>query len=136
MRPAATNVDEYIAAFPPAVRAILRKVRRTVRAAAPDASEVISYRMPALKKRGILVYFAAFKEHIGLFPPIKGDAALEKAAAPYAGPKGNLRFPFDEPIPYGLIKRLTRLRARQDRAAAGRKGPARARVKRSRTARG
>lgn len=136
MRPAATNVDEYIAAFPPAVRAILRKVRRTVRAAAPDASEVISYRMPALKQRGILVYFAAFKQHIGLFPPIKGDAALEKAAAPYAGPKGNLRFPFDEPIPYGLIKRLTQLRARQDRVAAGRKGAARARVKRSRTARG
>lgn len=51
----------------------------------------------------------------GLFPPIRGDAALEKAAAPYAGPKGDLRFPFDEPIPYGLIKRLTRLRARQDR---------------------
>lgn len=118
MGPTPTNVDEYIAAFPPAVRAILRTVRRTVRAAAPEATEVISYRMPALKQRGILVYFAAFKQHIGLFPPIKGDAALEKAAAPYAGPKGNLRFKFDEPIPYGLIKRLTQLRARQDRAAA------------------
>lgn len=121
MTPAATDVNEYIAAFPPAVRGILRKVRRTVRAAAPRATEVISYRMPALKQRGILVYFAAFKGHIGLFPPIKGDAKLVRAAARYAGPKGNLRFPYDEPIPYGLIKRLTQLRAKQDRDAAERK---------------
>ena len=118
MSPAPTNVDEYIAAFPPAVQAILRKVRQTVRAAAPEAREIISYRMPALRQHGVLVYFAAFKKHIGLFPPIRGDAKLEKAAARYAGPKGNLRFPLDEPIPYGLIKRLTQLRARQDRAAA------------------
>lgn len=118
MGPTPTDVDEYIAAFPPAVRAILRKVRRTVREAAPNASEVISYRMPALQQNGILVYFAAFKQHIGLFPPIKGDAKLEEASGRYAGPKGNLRFPLDEPIPYGLIKRLTQLRARQDRAAA------------------
>jgi uncharacterized protein YdhG (YjbR/CyaY superfamily) len=74
--------------------------------------------MPALRQNGILVYFAAFKGHIGLFPPIKGDSKLVRAAARYAGPKGNLRFPFDEPIPYGLIKRLTQLRARQDREAA------------------
>ena len=118
MSPAPTNVDEYIAAFPPAVQATLRKVRQTVRAAAPEAREIISYRIPALRQHGILVYFAAFKKHIGLFPPIRGDAKLAKAAARYTGPKGNLRFPLDEPIPYGLIKRLTQLRARQDRAAA------------------
>jgi uncharacterized protein YdhG (YjbR/CyaY superfamily) len=120
MTPAPTDVNEYIAAFPPAVRAILRKVRQTVRAAAPHATEVISYRMPALKQHGILVYFAAFKGHIGLFPPIKGDAKLVQAAARYAGPKGNLRFSYDQPIPYGLIRRLTQLRATQDRAAAKR----------------
>jgi uncharacterized protein YdhG (YjbR/CyaY superfamily) len=96
----------------------LRKVRRAVRAAAPNAREVISYRMPALRQHGVLVYFAAFKKHIGFYPPIKGDAKLEKAAARYAGAKGNLRFPLDEPIPYELIKRLTRLRARQDLVAA------------------
>jgi uncharacterized protein YdhG (YjbR/CyaY superfamily) len=116
-----TTIDEYIAAFPKSVQSILRKVRATVRAAAPQAHEVISYRMPALKQHGVLVYFAAFKQHIGFYPPIKGDAKLEKAAAPYAGEKGNLRFPFDEPIPYGLIKRLTQLRARQDRDAAAAK---------------
>lgn len=114
--PNPTSIDDYIAGFPPAVRAILRRVRRTVRSAAPNAREVISYSMPALKQNGILVYFAAFKHHIGLFPPITGDARLTRAAARYAGPKGNLRFPYDEPIPYELIAALTELRARQDAA--------------------
>lgn len=108
------GVDAYIAGFDREVQSVLRKVRRTVRKAAPDAREVISYRMPALKQNGILVYYAAFKHHLGFFPPIKGDARLEKAAARYAGPKGNLRFPYDEPIPYDLIAALTELRARQD----------------------
>jgi uncharacterized protein YdhG (YjbR/CyaY superfamily) len=121
VRPAPSDVDRYIAAFPAEVQAILQRIRRTARAAAPAAHEIISYRMPALRQHGVLVYFAAFKNHIGFFPPIKGDAKLEKAAARYAGPKGNLRFPLDEPIPYGLIRRLTQLRARQDRAAAGAK---------------
>ena len=110
------TVDDYIAAFAPQVQAVLQRVRATVRAAAPDAHEVISYRMPALKQHGVLVYFAAFRHHIGFYPPIRGDARLEQAAAPYAGEKGNLRFPLDEPIPYALIGRLTKLRAKQDRA--------------------
>ena len=112
------SVDAYIATFPPDVQAILRKVRATVVAAAPDAHEIISYRMPALRQHGVLVYYAAFKNHIGFYPPIKGDVRLEQASARYAGEKGNLRFPLDEPIPYALIARLTRLRARQDAAAA------------------
>ena len=97
------NVDEYIATFSPEVQVILQQVRQVVRRAAPDAQEVISYQMPALKLNGILVYFAAFKKHIGFYPPIKGDARLEEAASPYAGEKGNLRFPLDKPIPYDLI---------------------------------
>ena len=112
------SVDAYIATFPPDVQAILRKVRATVVAAAPDAHEIISYRMPALRQHGVLVYYAAFKNHIGFYPPINGDARLEQASARYAGEKGNLRFPLDEPIPYPLIARLTRLRAKQDTAAA------------------
>ena len=118
---APTTVDEYIAAFPPEVRRILQRVRRVARAAAPEAREVISYRMPALKQNGVLVYFAAFKNHIGLYPPIKGDADIAKAIAPYAGEKGNLRFPFDEPIPYDLIARITALRLKQDLAKAASK---------------
>src|SRR5262245_37357127 len=94
-RRASADVDEYVAAFPPAVRAILQRVRRVVRAAAPGATEVISYRMPALKQNGILVYFAAFKNHIGFYPPIQGDARLERAASRYAGKQGDLQFHLD-----------------------------------------
>ena len=115
---APTTVDEYIAAFSPEVRRILERVRQVARAAAPEAQEVISYRMPALKQDGVLVYFAAFKNHIGLYPPVHGNADIAKAAAPYAGQKGNLRFPFDEPIPYDLIARITALRLKQDLAKA------------------
>jgi uncharacterized protein YdhG (YjbR/CyaY superfamily) len=115
---APTTVDEYIAPFPPEVQRILQRVRQVVREAAPEAREVISYRMPALRQGGILVYFAAFKRHIGLYPPVRGDAALEEAIAPYAGEKGNLRFPFDEPIPYDLIARIAALRLKQVLAKA------------------
>jgi uncharacterized protein YdhG (YjbR/CyaY superfamily) len=112
------NIDEYIAASAVAVRPVLRELRRVIRAAAPKATELISYRMPAFKQRGILVYFAAFKSHVGLFPPVRGDAKLAKALARYAGPKGNLKFPLDAPMPYALIKRIVRLRVKQDTAKA------------------
>lgn len=103
------------------MQAILEKVRGTISHAAPDAKEIISYQMPAFKQHGILVYFAAWKKHIGLYPPISGDKALEKAVARYAGPKGNLQFPLNEPIPYDLIERIVKLRARQDSAKAAAK---------------
>jgi len=115
---APTTVDEYIAAFSPNVQRILQRVRQVARAAAPEAQEVISYRMPALKQDGVLVYFAAFKNHIGLYPPITGDADIAKAVAPYAGEKGNLRFPFDEAIPYDLVTRIIALRLKQNLAKA------------------
>jgi uncharacterized protein YdhG (YjbR/CyaY superfamily) len=67
------------------------------------------------------VYFAAWKNHIGLYPPIAGDKALEKAVARYAGPKGNLQFPLDEPIPYELVDRIVKLRVKQDSAKAAAK---------------
>ncbi|HEU5162105.1 MAG TPA: DUF1801 domain-containing protein [Thermoanaerobaculia bacterium] len=111
-----TTIDEYIASAPADVRPILEKIRGTVAAAAPGAQEVISYRMPAFRMKGILIYFAAFKNHIGIFPPVAGDTKLEKDLAPYAGPKGNLKFPLDQPIPYPLITRIVRLRVRQERA--------------------
>lgn len=116
------TIDEYIAGFSPEVRAILKKIRTTIRRAAPDAEERISYRMPAFAQSGMLVYFAAFKSHIGLYPPFRGDAALQKAAAKYAGPKGNLKFPLDKPVPYGLIERIVKLRVRQNERKAAAKG--------------
>ena len=117
-RSAPTSVDEYISGFSPEVQAIPQRVRQVVRNAAPQAREVISYRMPALRQNGVLVYFAAFKGHIGLYPPVSGDSLIQEALAPYAGEKGNLRFPFDEPIPYDLIARVAELRVKQDSAKA------------------
>jgi uncharacterized protein YdhG (YjbR/CyaY superfamily) len=119
------TIDGYIAGSPPKARAILRKIRATVRKTAPGAEEVISYRMPAFKQNGILIYFAAFKEHIGIFPPVRGDARLEKALARYAGPKGNLKLPLAEPIPYDLIGRIVALRVKQNAAKAGASRPKR-----------
>lgn len=116
--PVAATVDEYIAAFSPEVQQVLQRVRQAVRAAAPEAQEVISYNMPALRQDGIVVYFAAFKKHVGLYPPARGDPDIESAVAPYAGEKGNLRFPFDQAIPYDLIARVTALRLKQNLAKA------------------
>ena len=114
--PGPDTIDAYIDGFPPSVQAILQSVRQTVRSAAPQAEETISYRIPAFKQRGVLVYFAAFNHHIGFYPPVSGDPALEAAAAPYAGEKGNLRFPLEEPMPLALIARITRLRVAQNAA--------------------
>ncbi len=114
----AKDIDGYISQFAADVQAILQKVRTTISAAAPEAKETISYLMPAFKLHGMLVYFAAWEKHIGLYPPISGEKALEKAVARYAGPKGNLQFPLDEPIPYDLIERIVKLRVEQDSAKA------------------
>jgi uncharacterized protein YdhG (YjbR/CyaY superfamily) len=114
------NIDEYIASFSPEVQAILEKIRLTIKNAAPDAQETISYNIPMFRLHGALVYFAAFKKHIGFYPPVRGDAKLEKAISTYAGEKGNLQFPLDRPIPYGLIQRIVKLRVKQNSAKAPR----------------
>jgi len=116
------NIDEHIAVFPPEVQAILERIRRTIHDVAPEAKETISYQIPSFSLGGALVYFAAFKNHIGLYPPVSGDARLKKAISPYAGEKGNLRFPLNQPIPYGLIKRIVKLRVKQNLAKAAEKG--------------
>jgi uncharacterized protein YdhG (YjbR/CyaY superfamily) len=110
------SIDEYIAAFPADIQAILKKIRATIRKAAPAATERISYRMPAFALGRDLVYFAAFRKHIGFYPPVKADAKLKAELAVYAGEKGNLRFPLDEPIPYGLIGRIVKARIREVQA--------------------
>ena len=110
------DIDDYVSGFAPDVQRVLQRIRATVRKAAPAAEETISYQIPAFTQNGVLVYFAAFKTHIGFYPPVRGDAAIQKAAAPYAGEKGNLRFPLDEPIPYALITRIVKLRLRQNLA--------------------
>jgi uncharacterized protein YdhG (YjbR/CyaY superfamily) len=119
----AKDVDAYIARFPTDVQASLEKIRLTIREAAPEAKEIISYQMPAFHLKGNLVYFAAWKKHIGFYPPITGDEALRQEAAIYAGEKGNLQFPLDQPIPYDLISKIVRLRVKENLAyAAAKKG--------------
>ena len=119
-----TLVDAYIAACPPKVRTIMNTVRKMIRKEAPAAGENISYGMPAFELDGMLIYSAPFKHHLGVFPPIKGDAALVKALEKHRGEKGNLRFSFDEPMPYPLIRRVVQARLTEHRArrAAKRSG--------------
>ncbi len=109
-----TTVDQYIEAQPKKVQAVLNRIRKLAKKAAPDAKELISYQMPALKGHGILIYYAAWSEHIGLYPPISGDPEIELEIEPFSGPKGNLQFPLNQPIPYDLIERIVKLRVQQD----------------------
>ena len=119
--PPPETVEAYIATFPKKVQAILNRVRRTVRTAAPDAVEKISYRMPAYMQDGVLLYFGGFKEHVGIYPPVR-DKALMKEAAAYANDKGNLAFRYDEPIPWTLLTRIVKANARDNALKASVKG--------------
>lgn len=110
-----TTIDAYIATFPADVQARLQQLRATVQAAAPQATEGISYRMPTFFQNGVLLHFAAFRAHVGVYPPVE-DPALQAALAPYVGPKGNLRFPLDAPLPLALIRRVVRARLRHNLA--------------------
>ncbi len=125
-RTAATIMDEYIARFPNDIQEVLQKIRTTIRNAAPDAGETIKYEMPTFTLKGNLVHFAAFKKHIGFYPPVKGDEKLKNELSIYEGPKGSLRFPLDKPIPYDLISRIVKVRVREnlEKAAAREKGRA------------
>jgi len=115
---AVISIDEYIASMPEDVRPILQSIRATVRKAAPQAEERISYRMPAFFHGGVLVYFAAFKQHIGFYPPVQ-DESLKPLLAKYAGPKGNLKFPLSEPMPHALIRRIVEARLEENRVRRG-----------------
>ncbi|MDR1532045.1 MAG: DUF1801 domain-containing protein [Clostridiales bacterium] len=107
---ATAAIDEYIAAQPEDVRPLLNKVRETIRGAAPDAAEKISWRMPTYWQGENLIHFAAFKKHLGIYP---GDLTLtpfEDKLADYRHSKGAIQFPYDKPIPYGLIAEITAYR--------------------------
>ena len=119
---APSTIDEYIAGFPPDVQAILQKIRLTIREAAPDAEETISYQMPTFTLKGNLVHFAAFKEHIGFYPTPTGIEKFQKELSAYKGAKGSVRFPLDQPIPYGLIGKIAKFRAKENAAKAAAKG--------------
>jgi uncharacterized protein YdhG (YjbR/CyaY superfamily) len=116
---AAKSVDEYIAGFPPYVQTILEKVRGTVARAAPGAEERISYGIPAFTLQGQLVYFAGYKTHIGVYPrPKVADKKLAKELSRYVAGKGTFQFPLDEPIPFGLIGKIVKLRVKENLSRA------------------
>jgi uncharacterized protein YdhG (YjbR/CyaY superfamily) len=98
-----TTIDGYLATVPLESKAILQEIRKLIHLKVPEAKEVISYQMPAFKLSRTFIYFAAFKKHIGIYPPVTGDKALIAATASYRNEKGNLAFPLQEPIPYALI---------------------------------
>ena len=103
------TVDDYIAAFPAEIQAILQTIRATIRNAAPEATEKMSYNLPTFRMKRNIVHFGAFKTHIGLFPPVK-EPELQDLTRAYQGEKGNLRFPLDQPIPYALIGQIVKAR--------------------------
>lgn len=106
----AADIDQYIADFPDGIQKLLRQVRATIRKAAPGATEAIKYSMPAFVLHGNLVYFAAFKNHIGFYPVPKGDAAYQKELVGYKMGKGSIQFPYDRPMPLKLITKIVKLR--------------------------
>jgi uncharacterized protein YdhG (YjbR/CyaY superfamily) len=112
------SIDEYIAGFPGNVRKVLEKLRKTIRSAAPNAQETISYQIPAFTLNGHLVYFAAWKEHIGFYPASTGIEKFKKELSPYEMSKGTIRFRLDEPIPFDLISRIVKFRVEQNLASA------------------
>jgi uncharacterized protein YdhG (YjbR/CyaY superfamily) len=103
MKSAEDEINAYIDAAPGIVQPTLRKLRSMARDACPQATEVISYKMPALRQGRVFFYYAAFKHHIGIYPPVTKDMKLVARLAPYRGPKGNLQFSYDKDIPYDLI---------------------------------
>jgi uncharacterized protein YdhG (YjbR/CyaY superfamily) len=117
-QPAPQTIDEYIAAFPDDVQQILQQIRQTIREAAPDAQEAISYQMPTFKLHGNLVHFAAYKKHIGFYPAPAGIEAFKDELAPYASSKGAVQFPLDQPMPYDLIRRIVTFRVAETLARA------------------
>jgi uncharacterized protein YdhG (YjbR/CyaY superfamily) len=108
------DIDDYIADFPGDVREILEKIRTTIRKAAPQAEETISYQIPTFTLKGNLVHFAAFKEHIGFYPAPSGVEEFQQELSVYNGAKGSVQFPFDKPVPFALISKIVRFRVEEN----------------------
>lgn len=120
-RPGFTTISEYIAAFPAEIQPILQELRATIRAAAPDAEEKISYQMPTFFLEGNLVHFAAYEKHIGFYPTPSGITAFRDELAAYKGAKGSVQFPLEKPLPLALIGRIVEFRVAENLAKAEKK---------------
>lgn len=116
------DIDEYIARFPSDVQKILEKIRTAIKKAAPDAEETIKYQMPTFTLNGNLVFFAAFKSHIGFYPRARANEQFQKQISVYEGTKGSYRFPLDKPIPFDIIGKIVKFRVKENLARSEGKG--------------
>ena len=108
------DIDKYISVFPESTQTLLEQMRTTIMKAAPKAEEVISYKMPAYKYYGMLVYFAGYKNHIGFYPTASGIANFKKELSVYKGAKGSVQFPLDKPLPIKLITKIVTFRVKEN----------------------
>jgi uncharacterized protein YdhG (YjbR/CyaY superfamily) len=108
------TVDTYFASLDADTKTIATQIRETIKKAAPEAEEVISYQMPAYKYKGMLVYFAAWKSHIGFYPVTTAIKAFDKDLSNYEVSKGTIKFPFSKPIPLDLISRIVKFRLKEN----------------------
>lgn len=112
------NIDEYIAGFPEDTQEKLERIRTVIRKAAPQATEIISYNMPAFALEGSLVYFAGYKHHIGFYPTSTPMKVFREEIAVYKNSKGAIQFPLDKPIPAGLVTRIVKFRVKENKERA------------------
>lgn len=111
------TVDEYLSALPTKTKTILKVLRKTIKQAAPQAEELISYNIPAYKLNGLLIYFAAWKEHVSIYPRTSGmEKAFKKELSGYEGSKGTVKFPINRPIPFSLISKIVKFRVQENLA--------------------
>jgi uncharacterized protein YdhG (YjbR/CyaY superfamily) len=108
------TIDEYIATFPKNIQSILEEMRQAIKASAPQAEEAISYQMPTFKLNGNLVYFAAWKNHIGFYPTSSATEAFKEELSDYEVTKGTVKFPINKPIPFDLVKKMVRYRVKEN----------------------
>ncbi len=108
------TIDEYIAVQPPSVRPLMEKMRSVIHAAAPESEETFGYGVPAFRQKGVLVYFAAFKNHIGFYPTASGIKAFAKDLASYDTSEGTVRFPLDKAMPYDLVTKMVKFRVKEN----------------------
>jgi uncharacterized protein YdhG (YjbR/CyaY superfamily) len=115
------DIDKYLAGFPPDTQKRLQQLRAAIIKAAPDAEEVISYQMPAYKYHGMLVYFAAYENHIGFYPTPSGIEKFKKELSVYKGAKGSVQFPLDKALPLQLITKIVTFRKKENLEKTGMK---------------
>jgi len=122
MKSKINSIDEYIATFPEDIRIILQQVRKTIKAAAPEAGEKISYGIPTFTLKGkYLIYFAGWKNHISIYPVPTGSEAFNKEISQYVAGKGTLKFPFDKPVPLKLITKIVKLKIAENLSSTDKK---------------